>query len=154
MRYRLKLLTVSARKQILNLQFDYLIGQLLGASGKTLHPRNVGFAGFHEISFQIICENNSWIWLFRVNLLSVAGWSNLWTSGIISMRRFGVVNLRRSGVINLRRSGVMNLRRSKILNLRSSGIRNLRNHVSRPDPRNSGVMGEGFGNVRKAKSKT
>jgi hypothetical protein len=51
---------------------------MLGNSGKTIHPQNVGFAGFHEISFQIICENNSWSWLFRVNLLSIAGSSNLW----------------------------------------------------------------------------
>jgi hypothetical protein len=34
--------------------------RVLGNSGKTLHPRNVGFTGFHEINFQIICENKSW----------------------------------------------------------------------------------------------
>jgi hypothetical protein len=32
---------------------------VLGNSEKTLHPRNVGFAGFHEISFQIIFENKA-----------------------------------------------------------------------------------------------
>jgi hypothetical protein len=114
-------------------------GLVLGNSGKTFHPRNVGFAWFHEISFQMICENDSWIWLFLVNSLSVAGWSNRWTSrvmnlrrsGVTNLRRYGIMNLRRSRVMNPRRSGIMNLWRSGILNLRSFGIWNLRNHVSR-----------------------
>jgi hypothetical protein len=68
-------------------------GLVLGNSGKTLHPRSVGFAGFHEISFQIICENSSWIWLFRVNLLTVAGWSNLRRSGILNPQSSGIREL-------------------------------------------------------------
>jgi hypothetical protein len=47
----------------------------LGNSEKTLHPRNVGFAEPHELSFQVMCENNSSVWLPRVNLLSISGWS-------------------------------------------------------------------------------
>jgi hypothetical protein len=46
---------------------------LLGNSGKTLHHRNVGFAETHEISFQVMYENDSRIWLLRVNLLSISG---------------------------------------------------------------------------------
>jgi hypothetical protein len=67
---------------------------VLGNFGKTLQPRNVGFARFNEISFQIICENSSWIWLFRVNLLSVAGRPNLRRSGILNLRSSGIRNLR------------------------------------------------------------
>jgi hypothetical protein len=51
------------------------LNKLLGNSGKTLHTRNVGFAETHEISFQVMCENDSRIWLLRVNLLSISGWS-------------------------------------------------------------------------------
>jgi hypothetical protein len=46
---------------------------MLGNSEKTLHPRNVGFVEVHEISFQAMYENNSRIWLLRVNLLSILG---------------------------------------------------------------------------------
>jgi hypothetical protein len=52
-------------------------GLVLGNSGKTLHPRNVGFAEIHEISFQVMCKNDSRIWLLRVNLLSILGWLKL-----------------------------------------------------------------------------
>jgi hypothetical protein len=50
---------------------------VLGNSGKTLHPRNVGFAEIHEISFQVMCKNDSRIWLLHVNLLSILGWLKL-----------------------------------------------------------------------------
>jgi hypothetical protein len=66
---------------------------VLGNSGETLHPRNVGFAGFHEISLQVMCENDSRIWLLRVNLLSVSGWLNLRRSGIMNLRSLEIVNL-------------------------------------------------------------
>jgi hypothetical protein len=49
-------------------------GHLLGSSGKTLHPRNVGFTEIHEISFQAMSANDSQVWLLRVNLLSISGW--------------------------------------------------------------------------------
>jgi hypothetical protein len=52
-------------------------GLVLGNSGKTLHPRNIGFAEIHEISFQVMCKNDSRIWLLRVNLLSISGWLKL-----------------------------------------------------------------------------
>jgi hypothetical protein len=35
--------------------------QVLGIREKTLHPRNVGFAEVHEISFRVMCENSSHI---------------------------------------------------------------------------------------------
>jgi hypothetical protein len=49
-------------------------GHLLGSSGKTLHPRNVGFTEIHEISFQAMSANDSQVWLLHVNLLSISGW--------------------------------------------------------------------------------
>jgi hypothetical protein len=51
-------------------------GPLLGNLGKTLHPRNAGFAEIREISFQVMFENDSRICLLHVNMLSVSGWSN------------------------------------------------------------------------------
>jgi hypothetical protein len=48
------------------------IGECWGIREKTLHPRNVGFVEVHEISFRVMCENSSQIWLLRVNLLSIS----------------------------------------------------------------------------------
>jgi hypothetical protein len=100
-------------------------GLVLGNSGKTLHPRNVGFAEIHEISFQVMFKNNSRIWLLRVNMLSVSGWLNLWRSGVMNLRHLEITNLWRSGVMNLRSSEIMNPRSSGIMNLRRLGIMNL-----------------------------
>jgi hypothetical protein len=75
-------------------KFKEPFNSLVGEFRKNLHPRSVEFAGFHEISFQIIWQNRSWIWLFRVNLLIVAGWSNLQRSGILNLRSSGIMNLR------------------------------------------------------------
>jgi hypothetical protein len=49
------------------------IWECWGIQEKTLHPQNVGFAKVHEISFWVMCENNSQIWLLRVKLLSISG---------------------------------------------------------------------------------
>jgi hypothetical protein len=97
-------------------------GLMLGNSGETLHPRNVGFNGFHEISFQVMCENDSRIWLLRVNLLSVSGWMNLWRSGIMKLQGLEIVNLWRTEVVDLWSSGIMNLWNFRSRNLRNSGI--------------------------------
>jgi hypothetical protein len=58
-------------------RFDGDPSPLLGNSRKTLYPRNVGFAKIHEVTFQVMCENDSRIWLLRVNLLSISGWLKL-----------------------------------------------------------------------------
>jgi hypothetical protein len=83
---------------------SWTYSKVLGNWAKTLHPRNVGFAEIREINswinfgmkssvswkgnvheeilmglkcfsgLQVICENNSRIWLLCVNLLSNSGW--------------------------------------------------------------------------------
>jgi hypothetical protein len=73
-------------------------GLVLGNSGKTCHPRNAGFVEIHEISFQVMFENDSRIRLLCVNMLSVSGWLNLWRPGIMNMRNLEVANLWRSGI--------------------------------------------------------
>jgi hypothetical protein len=50
-----------------------LVDGCWGIREKTLQPRNVGFVEVHEISFQVMCENSSHIWLLHVNLLSISG---------------------------------------------------------------------------------
>jgi hypothetical protein len=93
-----------------------------GIQEKTLHPRNIGFARFHEIRFQVMCENDNRIWLVRVNLLSVSGWMNLRGSGIMKLQGLEIMNLWRIEVVDLRSSGIMNLRNFRSRNLRNSGI--------------------------------
>jgi hypothetical protein len=66
---------------------------VLGNSVKTFHPRNVRFAEVHEISFQVMSENDSRIRLLRVNMLSVSGWLNLRGYGITNLRSLEVVSL-------------------------------------------------------------
>jgi hypothetical protein len=103
---------------------------VLGNSGKALHPRNVGFAEIREISsriiigmtilvswkrnvhegtmmgfrvflgFQVMCKNDSRIWLLRVNLLSISGWlkpAKLWNHELVKFWNHEPVKLRNRG---------------------------------------------------------
>jgi hypothetical protein len=52
-------------------------GASVGEFKKNLTPSKRRVCRIHEISFQVMCENDSRIWLLRMNLLSISRWLKL-----------------------------------------------------------------------------